>query len=213
MSSKHLNLAFLFPFILILTSCSKQQPKDVAIIYLNAVNNNQYEDAKKVSTIEIQDKLNQTSKLAIVNNPKSKNRTFKIINEKISGDISDVTYAIFNNDIRNEFNGNMRLIKKEDGWMIAENDYGYGEYLKQNADNQLHVELDALKKEVETISNNNLNAELLKTKGSLLKTINDYNKQLKNPLSSIQKLKLQEDVKMTRYYVSKFIGETENNNH
>jgi hypothetical protein len=196
-------------FALTLLAACSQAPKDVAKEYLDAVNHHEYEKAKKLGTPEIQEHLDRSSKITAIDNDKSKDRTYEVISEKVSGDISNVSYNINNKGVKNEFKGTMRLVKTDGKWLVAENDPGYKEYLQDQADKQLKYEIDQLKNQLEA-TKASLPSGLKEEKAKLLQSINELEIKLAKAVSPVEKITVKEDIRLYRYQVTKFLADAEN---
>jgi hypothetical protein len=106
---------FLISF-LFLTACSTgESPKKVATAFLNEINKQQFEEAKKLATPETGKMLDiMASLVALSSNKSLLSKDFKIVNEEINGDAATVKYQEEGKDI--EF---IKLIKKDQKWLVS----------------------------------------------------------------------------------------------
>jgi hypothetical protein len=102
--------------VFLLAACSWNSPRHVAKAYLDAVNEQDYEEAKKYATDDTRKLLNMFSSLAAIT-PDSLKRgfDFEISDERVTGDTAWVGYTMANSNRRQE----LKLIRIEGRWKVA----------------------------------------------------------------------------------------------
>ena len=114
MKLKNLSLAFIT--VLLFASCSKS-PTEVTESFASSMNNNKFEDAKKVCTPEMQMILDNMMKAGSVN-PNSTPGKMTITKEDTKGDISTVYFT--SSDSKNaSIKQSARLIKSDGNWLVS----------------------------------------------------------------------------------------------
>lgn len=110
----NLLLALLITFLL--ASCTKS-PSSVAETFLNDLQNNKFEDAKKISTTEAQVIIDGIMKEGS-SNPESSKWTYKITNEETKGDIATV-YFTNTPAGKPALKQSVRLVKSDGDWKVS----------------------------------------------------------------------------------------------
>lgn len=113
---KKINLILAVFIVALLASCSKS-PSSVAETFLSDLQNNKFEDAKKLSTPEAQTIIDGMMKDGSAS-PEATKWTYKITSEETKGDISTV---YFTNTIQGkpELKQSVRLVKSDGDWKVA----------------------------------------------------------------------------------------------
>ena len=109
-------LALYLGCALLMASCTGNSPRKVARAYLDAVNEQDYEAAKKYATDDTRKLLNMFSSLAAIT-PDSLKRgfDFDITSERISGDTAFVGYRMAGSGREQE----LKLLRIEGRWKVA----------------------------------------------------------------------------------------------
>lgn len=101
-------LGFLF------IGCSSNNPEKAASAFLNAFNENDYEEARKYSTAETIKLIDLMENLSNLSEEPEQKGTFEIVNSKIDGDVAYVTYKEGNDPETIDI-----MLKKIDGkWLV-----------------------------------------------------------------------------------------------
>lgn len=122
-------------FVILLSSCSGGNPKQVAKHYLDEISSEDYEGAKDYCTEDTKKLMDMYISLSKLQpDTISKALSFKITEEKISGDTAYVYYRISNSDV-----DQMLVLKRVDGeWLVAASKDSMGqvdEYIDSGATN------------------------------------------------------------------------------
>ena len=199
--------SLLITFIAVILSSCTQSPSDTAKDYLEAVKNNEFEKAKSFATKDLQVNLTYSSNSADID--LHKDRSFDIISEKINGDMANVSYKTINKGIANPKEQTIRLVKQNGKWLVSNLDPGKREREANEKIEQLKVELKSLFDELNTYNDKKLSADLTEQKLKLTNSLKGYQDSVQIKLTLVQQIKLEEDIKQTRYYLTKFMAEAE----
>ncbi len=114
-----LSVSTLLLAAMMLVSCSKNSPKDVATTWLNGFYHMDYEAAKKVSTEDTKNLLSQLQQLSGMVPDSSKKELKKITvnvkDVKEEGDKATATYTTSDNAAKDQ---QLKLVKQGDKWLV-----------------------------------------------------------------------------------------------
>ena len=127
--------------------------------------------------------------------------------------MANVNYKIINKCIANSEEQTIRLVKRDGKWLVSNLDPSKREREANLKIEQLKVELKSLTDELNAYSDNKLSSALKVEKLKLANSLKGLNDSIQIKLSFAQQLKLEEDIKQTRYYLTKFIAEAEEFNY
>jgi lipopolysaccharide export LptBFGC system permease protein LptF len=190
----------------IISSCT-QSPSNAAKSYLEAVKNNEFEKAKSYATKDLQENLTYSSNSADID--LHKDRSFDIVSEKINGDMANVSFKTINKGIANPEEQTIRLVKQDGKWLVSNLDPGKREREDNEKIEQLKVELKSLTDELNTYNDKKLSTDLTDQKLKLNNSLKGYKDSVQIKLTFVQQIKLEEDIKQTRYYLTKFMAQAE----
>jgi lipopolysaccharide export LptBFGC system permease protein LptF len=190
----------------IISSCT-QSPSNAAKSYLEAVKNNEFEKAKSYATKDLQENLTYSSNSADID--LHKDRSFDIVSEKINGDMANVSFKTINKGIANPEEQTIRLVKQDGKWLVSNLDPGKREREANEKIEQLKVELKSLTDELNTYNDKKLSTDLTDQKLKLNNSLKGYKDSVQIKLTFVQQIKLEEDIKQTRYYLTKFMAQAE----
>jgi uncharacterized protein YxeA len=124
-----LSLSTLLLAAVMVVSCNKNSPKDVANTWLTSFYHMDYETAKKVSTDDTKNLISQLQQLTGMISDSSKAEMKKIVvtvkDVKENGDKAEVKYALSDSPTKDQ---SLELVKKDGKWLVqfSKNDQGAG---------------------------------------------------------------------------------------
>lgn len=155
-----LNLVMLLMFLFV--SCSGDSPRKVAEKFLEAMENQNFEEAKKYSDDSMKQLLNMLDSMPKDNNKKAENAKVKVTKIEENGDKAKVFYIVESSEIQEESKEQSIDLKKVDGnWKVSFNkeemnkeepvgNLDATESENQSSEEEITTELEDLEAEVVT---------------------------------------------------------------
>ncbi|MFK8274768.1 lumazine-binding protein [Capnocytophaga cynodegmi] len=155
-----LNLVMFSMFLFV--SCSGDSPRKVAEKFLEAMENQNFEEAKKYSDDSMKQLLNMLDSMPKDNNKKAENAKVKVTKIEENGDKAKVFYIVESSEIQEESKEQSIDLKKVDGnWKVSFNkeemnkeepagNLDATESENQSSEEQITTELEDLEAEVVT---------------------------------------------------------------